>query len=299
VPRTLRFLDDPAAFLDDAGAALAADPVLATVVAVATTRLRDEAAAGVAPDPRIPLWWVVVEEGRDVVGVGMRTAPFSPYPAYLLPMPDDAARDLARALHARGETVEAVNGALPAVRVFAEETARLAGGVAEVAVHMRLFELGTLRPPPPPPGRLRAAAARDAELVAAWLHRFAADADAQAGRPPGSSGHDVPPRDELLRRLERGGIWLWEDPAGVPVHLTASSPPSFGVSRIGPVYSPPEHRGRGYAGAAVAEVSRRLVDDGTRVCLFTDQANPTSNGLYPRLGFRPVVDMANLVVRAG
>ena len=48
--------------------------------------------------------------------------------------------------------------------------------------------------------------------------------------------------------------------------------------------------------AAVAEVSRRIVADGARACLFTDQANPTSNRIYQALGYRPVVDMANLLV---
>jgi predicted GNAT family acetyltransferase len=38
------------------------------------------------------------------------------------------------------------------------------------------------------------------------------------------------------------------------------------------------------------------VAEGARVCLFTDQANPTSNRIYSALGFRPVVDMANLLV---
>jgi predicted GNAT family acetyltransferase len=83
---------------------------------------------------------------------------------------------------------------------------------------------------------------------------------------------------------------------GVLVYVTGASRPIFGVSRIGPVYTPREQRGRGYAGATVAAVSRRLLDEDARVCLFTDQANPVSNALYERLGFRPVVDMANLVI---
>jgi predicted GNAT family acetyltransferase len=74
------------------------------------------------------------------------------------------------------------------------------------------------------------------------------------------------------------------------------NPASLGVARIGPVYTPPEHRGHGWASNAVAEVSRRVQAHGVRVCLFTDQANPTSNKLYAALGYRPVVDMANLLV---
>nr|WP_231924447.1 GNAT family N-acetyltransferase [Micromonospora chokoriensis] len=74
------------------------------------------------------------------------------------------------------------------------------------------------------------------------------------------------------------------------------TPPSFGVARIGPVYTPPAQRGRGWASNAVAEVSRRIQADGARVCLYTDQANLTSNKIYAALGYRPVVDMANLVI---
>ena len=40
-------------------------------------------------------------------------------------------------------------------------------------------------------------------------------------------------------------------------------------------------------------MSRRLRDAGARVCLFTDQANPTSNRIYAALGYVKVVDMAN------
>ena len=44
-------------------------------------------------------------------------------------------------------------------------------------------------------------------------------------------------------------------------------------------------------------MSRHFLDQGARVCLFTDQANPTSNKIYEALGYRPVVDMVNLLIR--
>jgi predicted GNAT family acetyltransferase len=49
-------------------------------------------------------------------------------------------------------------------------------------------------------------------------------------------------------------------------------------------------------GAAVHAVSRELLDHGERPCLFTDQANPTSNKIYEAVGYRGLVDMANLRV---
>ncbi len=76
------------------------------------------------------------------------------------------------------------------------------------------------------------------------------------------------------------------------VHLTGVNLPAYGVVRVGPVYTPPEQRGRGYASATVAAVSAAAQRDGHRVCLFTDQANPVSNRIYAALGFVPVVDTA-------
>jgi len=295
----LEFFDDPAAFLDVAGSRLASDPVLSTVVSVVTTRIRDDDAAGVGRPPEVPMWWVLVRDGGDrapITGLGMRTAKSPPHPLYLLPMSEDAAATLARHLHRRGEHVAAVNGALPASRTFLEEMARLTGGTVRVVMHVRLFELGELATVRRVPGRLREATAADLPLVERWVSLFMADADEQAGRARGASANETPSRDDLLQSIQQGGYGLWLDEGGEPVSLAAASAPAFGVSRVAPVYTPAEHRRHGYASAAVAAVSARLLDQGARVCLFTDQANPTSNGIYQRIGYRPVVDMASLVL---
>ena len=63
------------------------------------------------------------------------------------------------------------------------------------------------------------------------------------------------------------------------------------MSRVGPVHTPPEHRGHGYAAAAMAVATRAALDAGAHeVVLFTDLTNPTSNRLYPRVGFVPVAE---------
>jgi predicted GNAT family acetyltransferase len=73
------------------------------------------------------------------------------------------------------------------------------------------------------------------------------------------------------------------------VSLVGFNPPVAGVPRVGPVWTPPEHRRRGYAGAATAATCRMLLDRGARaVVLFADDANTTAVGVYTRLGFRPV-----------
>jgi hypothetical protein len=291
----LQFYADPGEFLSAAGDYLATDPVISTVVTTVAHRQLARQASGLAqPDGD---WWLVVRDASGAVtGTGMRTAPFAPRPLFLLPMPGRAAVALARVLHDRGEEVLAVNGALPAAELCAAELARLGGGQVQVGQHMRLHELGELVWPAPAPGRLAAATEADVALVAEWLRAFAGDADEQAGRPRGASAHEIPDRPELLRRIRAGSLWFWTDETGERVHLTGVGPTSFGVARVGPVYTPPAQRGRGWASNAVASVSRQVQASGARVCLFTDQANPTSNRIYAALGYRPVVDMANLVI---
>jgi hypothetical protein len=226
----------------------------------------------------------------------MRTAPFGTYPVYLMPMPESAVHLLARGLLERGERVLGANGALPAVQVFCDDMARATGGRAVVLQHTRLFELGDLVRPRPAPGRLRPARHEEQHVLGSWYAAFMADADEQAGRAPGTSFHEAPSDAELARRIGTGRVFVWVGDDDVPVNLTAASDPAYGVSRIGPVYTPKEHRGQGYASSAVYAVSALLRERGEQPCLFTDQANPTSNRIYEAIGYRRLVDMANLVV---
>jgi GNAT superfamily N-acetyltransferase len=81
-----------------------------------------------------------------------------------------------------------------------------------------------------------------------------------------------------------------DDPARSPLRMV----------RVGPVYTPPELRGHGYASAVTAAVSRQALDAGAaQVLLFTDLANPVSNAIYQRIGYRPVEDRTVLAFSAG
>jgi predicted GNAT family acetyltransferase len=79
------------------------------------------------------------------------------------------------------------------------------------------------------------------------------------------------------------------------VSLAGNSRPAAGVTRVGPVYTPPAHRRRGYAAAITVAVTRAVLDAGAaEVVLFTDLANPTSNALYGRLGYQRAGDRVML-----
>jgi GNAT superfamily N-acetyltransferase len=294
----VRFFDDPTSFLGIAGDVLERQPVLSTVVAGVAARIREQRDAGIAWPEGVPCWFAVVLDGDELVGTAMRTAPFGEYPAYLMPMPDEAVHLLSATLLERDEPVLGANGALPAVRIFCEDMAAATGKTARVGQHTRLFELGELVEPRAVAGRLRPATSAEQGLVASWYLAFMADADEQAGREPGESPHESPSDEELARRIGSGRVFVWVDAHEAPVNVTAATAPAFGVSRIGPVFTPKEQRGRGYASACVYAVSRLLRESGERPCLFTDQANPTSNKIYAAIGYVPVVDMANLRIAA-
>ncbi|MET3963248.1 GNAT superfamily N-acetyltransferase [Marmoricola sp. OAE513] len=288
---TLEFLDDPHVFLAAAEPLLSAEPVRCTVIASVTARhLRGGASrpAG-APEP----WWLVVRDaGGTVVGAGMRTAPLPPYPPYFVAMPDDAARLVARTLHERGEAVEIVNGFVPTIDVLVAETLVLAGGTATETERTSLYELTDLVEPTGVPGHLRVARDDEVDLVQGWFDAFGPDASEQAGRVDPHPAIET--RESTAARIAAGDVWLWETPDGVPAGVTAFNPASFGVARVGPVFTPKEHRGHGYAAAGVAAISRRLLDEGARVCLFADAQNTTSTGVYVRLGFRPIAETGGL-----
>lgn len=289
---------DPTEFLAEAADLLAGDPVVTSVVATVTQRAADDDARG-ASTPQHPRWWATVRDASGaLVGAVMRTAPFAPHPLYVLPMPDEAARAVARFLHARGEVVGGVNGALPAARVLAEEIAARAGGEVVVDEHLRLWELGELVAHEAA-GRLRPAGPSDVPLCTAWFNAFGAEAAAQAGRDEAHASETMSEED-VARRVADRLVWLWESPEGEVVHLTAHSQPAYGVSRVGPVFTPREHRGHGYASAAVSQVTGQILAAGDRACLFTDQANPTSNKIYAAIGYVPLVDtVALLITRPG
>ena len=292
----LEFHTDVAAFLAAAGDWLAERPVTGTVVATAAERAARDAGAGIGPDPTRPHWWLVVREASGaVVGAAMRTAPFAPFPPYVLAMPEEAALATARALHERGERIDAVNGLLPTARAVADETGRLTGRTPRVFEHVRLWEVGELVEPGSVPGALRPARPGEAALVRDWYSVFGAEAAEQAGHTdphPSDPSFDI---DAARRRIDGGEVWLWEVDGEV-VSVANTKPPAYGVVCIGPVYTPKPHRGRGYATAAVAAATRRLLDEGRRVCLFTDVDNPVSNRIYAAIGYRAVADTANHVL---
>ncbi|KJS56001.1 GNAT family N-acetyltransferase [Streptomyces rubellomurinus] len=268
------------AFRAEAGAFLAAHPAENTVLLTISHRLA-EAGLDVFGGPPVFGWWRAAPDG-PVEGAFLQTPPFDPR---LSRMPERAAAELAVELAAAGSgftEVAGVSGATGAVRAFSGAWTAATGTTPSVRVQERLYRLGRLTDPPrPPAGRHRLAAPADRELVVRWYRDFLAEVEVVLP--------DVP--RAVDEKIAAGGVHLWED-GGRPVALAGTSPIIAGMSRVGPVYTPAEHRRRGYAGAVTAAASAHALTEGAEeVLLYTDVANPTSNSVYRQIGYRPVEDI--------
>ena len=236
---------------------LAVDPVLTTVVSTVTQRAaRRTTGRRSRAGPPAVVGAVARDGSGEVAGVAMRTAPFAPAPALRAA---DARRRRARprgTLHARGEEVGGVNGALPAARVVAERP-RLTV-LAEVSEHTRLFELGDLVEPASPP----AGCAGDAGRTRTWRSLVPGLRGSTPSRPAGprrrTAVSDYSTTTWPTHRRS-GGLALGGR-RGEVVHLTGPTRRAFGVARIGPVYTPKEHAARGTRARPSPQVSRLLLD---------------------------------------
>ncbi|WP_026405899.1 GNAT family N-acetyltransferase [Actinomadura rifamycini] len=257
------------AFLTAAGPFMHADPAVHTVALTATATMRAQ-----EPGDRKDVLFASWTRGGRVAGIAMWTPPRPP----LLGCPPDAARELAGVLPG---PVGGVHAAPDVADAFADAWRHRTGGSARVAMRQRLYRLGTLTAPDPaPPGAARIATAADRGVAGAWFVAFS-ELDEQHGRANLATLDD---------RIATGGLALWERD-GTPVSMAARTRIAAGMARVAPVYTPPEHRRNGYGAAVTAAVTRSALDAGAReVVLFTDLANPTSNAIYRRLGYRPVED---------
>jgi predicted GNAT family acetyltransferase len=259
-----------------AGEFLRSRPAHNTIELTALDSLRARGASAFGDVTPLFGWW---RSAAAEVSAGLLHTP--PYPVLLTGLPEHSADELAGALAARGRQLPGVNAQEGDAAAFAAAWSRLTGAGSQVFRRSRLFRLEQLRAPVPyPRGAARVATAADRELLESWIEASTKELADLGG----------PGRDFVDDRLSYGGLTLWEA-NGAAVSLAGVNRPAAGVVRVGPVYTPADRRRQGYGGAVTAAVSQAALDTSAGdVVLFTDLANPTSNALYRRLGYRPVED---------
>jgi GNAT superfamily N-acetyltransferase len=267
---------EPARFLAAAQPALARDAAMASLV-----RSLAHGVERRPPVPDEPVYMATCgSDGRRCAAVGrgargVVVAAVDPRVAAAV------ADDLARAW----PDLPGVVGDAASCAAFARRWRERTGRDHRLRVRMRHHALTEVAPVPAAPGAMRAADVADLGWLTEALIAFVAD----AGMPDDAKRlrRDVP------QALAEGRYRIWDD--GGPTAFAGWGDAGDGDARVAPVFTARPRRRRGYATALVAALARELIGRGMRrIFLLTDIANPTSNAIYARIGFRPLSELHHL-----
>lgn len=250
------------------------------ILSIAGALANDRGMAKEAP------YFTTVRDDTGVLGCAVRTPP---YPLAVTRVHDRAASRLLEDALAVYPQLDEIVGPEPTLGALAQLCAEATGRKARLTMRQRIHEIRRIEPMTNGPGgRLRLAEASDWDVLLPWVAGFT--------RAVGAADKARP--ENLLRdRLENRSLFVWEDAGPVSMAGRVGKTPN-GV-RIAFVYTPGHLRGRGYATACVAAVTRHYLEEGNAYCaLYTDLANPTSNAIYARIGYRPVCDFGQFRLAA-
>lgn len=225
-------------------------------------------------------YMALVQDEENVVAAVLRTPPHWPHISYV---EDETAISLVTAsLHKEYGKLPGVSGIAPFSRQLAENWTAITGEPFSQQMSQGIYRLTKVIPVKGVSGSMRPIIEADRPILREWFKGFDKDSfgnemtDQEADRNIARRFHD-PTRS----------LFIWQD--GEPVSMAGTSGPTPNGIRINAVYTPPEHRRKGYASACVAELSQLMLDQGRKLCfLFTDMANPTSNHIYQTIGYESV-----------
>ena len=233
----------------------------------------------------VPLFLAVHDE-EALIAAAIRTPPYN---MILHCWPDrlDALDAVASHLIEIGHPLPGINGTVNVASAFAASWHRQTGQTSTVRMSQRIYTLTEVTPPRNVSGHMRWAREEDIDRLARWFLGFCDEAVPDAPPPD--------PAENVRQFMSAGKLAVWDN--GGMVSIAGSSRGTPNGATISAVYTPPEHRGHGYASACVAALSQWLLDDGKRFCtLYTDLSNPTSNKIYQNVGYRPIADCAMIAL---
>ncbi|MDE0011118.1 MAG: GNAT family N-acetyltransferase [Candidatus Poribacteria bacterium] len=233
----------------------------------------------------LPLLLSILEHGR-VVGVVVMTSPKRIVLSRIDTDIQAAIVHLVRHLRRIDVQIPGVVGPAVEAQTFSDAWVEGMLGVSvRLSRRMRVFEAKTVANLPLSLGKMRFARMNEHSLMVQWIVAFSEE----LGEPVNLE--DAKNRVEKLINDQQ--LYVWDHDG--PVSITGVSRPMRNGTTIGPVYTPPEHRGKGYATSCVMLLTKKLLSDGYSFCsLYTDLSNPTSNSIYMKIGYVPIGDALEL-----
>ena len=169
---------------------------------------------------------------------------------------------------------------------FAESYTKAKCILSEVEMDQKIYELREVNSDIPKIGALRRLEEKDMSFFSYWLEGFSGSTKYTDTVMPIPSSD----RERYHYHISRSNMYILED-SGIPVSMAGLPRKMKTVCALNYVYTPPYFRGRGYASSIVSRISQIALDEGFRsVALYTDLANPTSNNIYQKIGYREICD---------
>ncbi|MBU9711156.1 GNAT family N-acetyltransferase [Evansella tamaricis] len=176
-----------------------------------------------------------------------------------------------------------VVGCSSVVNSFVKELGDMLRCKVELSMKQRIYLLDQLIPVPRSNGRLCYATEDDIALVTLWIQYFHREALHPIDRAQAE--------EFAKREVKSNRIFLWRNVRGTPVSMAKRARETKHGIVINLVYTPDEYKNQGYATTCVSSLSERLLQEGFSFCtLYTDLANPTSNSIYMKIGYKPIAD---------
>ena len=228
--------------------------------------------------PKIEPYFFTVEDDGIIVGAALMT----PTRRLLITrMSDPTAALLADYLLAEGAPVPGVLGPKECARVFAENWIGKTGLSSRLKMSERIYACESVFMPILSRGNLRTATPDDESLLVHWAGEFCREAKIE--------DETAYTQAQLPKLIAKEWLYVWDD--GEVVSMADFGRETAHGIAVSLVYTPPRWRNKGYATSCVASLTKRMLDNGKKFCcLFTDLANPTSNGIYQRIGYREICD---------
>ena len=276
----LTFYSDANKFLTIAEPTLAQEETRhRLILGIAIALKKNPAAYG----DKLPLLCAHLDTKEQPVFIAIMTPPYPILVWFDHHLGDSELRLIANEILDAGWDVPGVNGIAECSERFAPILAKLTNREVIKEMRLRSYELTQVRFPDPfPNGHWRWADASQAKSVLKLLQGMQTDL-----QPVVTTNYTLEQVQSFIE-AKRVSVWVVD---GEPVSIAMSNRPQLKSIGVSAVYTPSEHRKKGYAGANVAFLSQALLDQGyQRVNLFTDLANPTSNKIYMEIGYREVCD---------
>ncbi len=239
-------------------------------------------------DPTDNPFLIIIYEDEEISSVSIRTPPHNQILSVTKNL--DAISVLVDLLIDNEHQIPGVIGFKDGVKIFIELWASKMGKKPVLATNERIYQLTEVNQNISNSNSFENASEEDRKLLINWGQSFMKEILKDA------------PQDQIDRSIQRMEIMMNKSlqkkdifvlkAGGTIVSIARASRGTPNGQAVTLVYTPPQYRNHGYATELVAKLCSSILKKGKNYCyLFTDLANPTSNSVYMKVGFRPVIDV--------